>query len=140
MSSTSSRGDAKDIEEEIDSNEDIFIPKFDLDNLILEKIDVMQLALHKETRQEQKRRELRQKEILHDIKDIFVEAFDISDLNVNKTIEYQLIHIVDKIHAKDIETYTNFMQWSKQKFFTKVCAKISSVIALRMVDLSTQIA
>ena len=69
-----------------------------------------------------------------------MEAFDIYDLNVNITIEDQLIHIVDKIHAKNIEIHTKFMQWSEQEFFTKVCAQISSVIALRMVDLSTQIA
>ena len=59
VSSTSSHGGAKDIEEDIDLNEKIFIPKSDLDNLSLEIIDVMQHALHKKTRQEQKRRELR---------------------------------------------------------------------------------
>ena len=41
--------------------------------------------------------------------DIFVEAFDIPNLNVNKPIGDQLVYIVDKIHAEDIETNTKFM-------------------------------
>ena len=58
--STSSQGGAKDTEEDIDLNEVITIPKFNLDNLILEEIQVMQHALHRKTTQEQKRKELRQ--------------------------------------------------------------------------------
>ena len=122
MQSTNSHGGAKEIEEDIDLNENIFITKFYLDNLNLEKIEDMQLALHKKTRQEQKRWELRQQEILHDIKDIFVEVFDISNLNVNKPIEDQLIYSIDKIQTEDIETHTKFIQWSIEKCFTKVCA------------------
>ena len=67
-------------------NEVITIPKFDLENIILEEIQVMQHALHRKTRQEQKRQEIRQQEVLHDIKGIFMEAFDITSLNVNKPI------------------------------------------------------
>ena len=55
MPSTSSQGGTEDTEEDIDLNEVITIPKFDLDNLSLEKIQVMQHALHRKTRQEQKR-------------------------------------------------------------------------------------
>ena len=53
--STNSKGDVKDIEEDIDLNEVIPIPKFDLDNLSLDKIQVMQCSLHRKPRQEQKR-------------------------------------------------------------------------------------
>ena len=50
--STKSHEVSKDNEEDIDLNEEIIIPKFDLDNLSLEKIEIMQLALHRKTRQE----------------------------------------------------------------------------------------
>ena len=68
-----------------------------------------------------------------------MEAFEIFDLNVNKPIEEYLVHIIDMITTKDIETNTKLMKWSKKKFFTKVYAKLSSATTLRKVDLSTQI-
>ena len=43
--------------------------------------------MHGKNKKEQKRQELRQQEVLHDIKDIFVEAFDIADVNVDQTLE-----------------------------------------------------
>ena len=46
----------------------------------------MQHILYRKTKQEQKRREIRQQEFLHDIKDIFVEYFDINDVNSDQTI------------------------------------------------------
>ena len=79
------------------------------DNLSLEKIQVMQHALNQKTKQEQKRRELRQQEVIHDIKDIYVEAFDITDVNVDQTIGEKLVHIVDKINIEDMETNTKLM-------------------------------
>ena len=60
-----------------------------------------------------------------------MEAFDITNLNVNKPIGEQLVHIVDKINTEDIETNTKLMKWFEKKFFTKVRAKFSSAIALR---------
>ena len=49
---TSSQGGAEDTEEDIELNKVITILKFDLDNLSLEKIQVIQHALHRKTRQE----------------------------------------------------------------------------------------
>ena len=95
--SISSQGGAKDSQEEIDLGEVITIPKFDLDNLFLDQIQIMQHSFHRKTKQEQKRRELRQQEVLHDIKDIFVESFDIANVNVDQTIREQLVHNVDEI-------------------------------------------
>ena len=60
-------------------------------------------------------------------------------MNVDQTIGEQLVHIVDKINTEDIETNRRLMNYSKKKLFTKVCAKFSSAIALRQVDLSTLI-
>ena len=42
-------------------------------------------------------------DVLYDIKDIFVEAFDIIDVNDNQTIVEQLVHIVDKVNIEDID-------------------------------------
>ena len=52
-------------------------------------------------------------------------------MNVNQTIREKLVYIIDKINTEDIETNTKLMKWSEKKFFTKVCAKLSSAIALR---------
>ena len=52
MPSTSSQGGAEDTEEEVDLNEVITTPMFYFDNLSLEKIQVMQHALHRKTKQE----------------------------------------------------------------------------------------
>ena len=68
-----------------------------------------------------------------------MEAFHITDLNVNKSIGEQLVHIIENINAKDIETNIKLMKWCEKKFFMKVCTKLSSANALRKVDLSTQI-
>ena len=69
----------------------------------------MQHILYRKTKKEQKRRELRQQEVLHDIKDILVEAFDIINVNANQTIGEQLVHIVDKINIEEIEANRKLM-------------------------------
>ena len=58
-SSTSSQGGVKDSLEEIDLDEVIEIPKFDLDKLTLEQMQIMQNVLQRKTRQEQLRKERR---------------------------------------------------------------------------------
>ena len=60
-------------------------------------------------------------------------------MNFDQTIGENLVHIVDKINTEDMETNTKLMNWSKKKFFTMVCAKISGPIALRQVDISTSL-
>ena len=52
MPSTSSQGGDEESQEDIDLDEVITIPKFDLDNLSLEKIQIIQHALHRKTKQE----------------------------------------------------------------------------------------
>ena len=76
----------------------------------------MQTILQRKTRQEQLRKEKRQIDVLHDIKDIFVEAFDILYVNDNQTIVEQLVHIVDKVNTKDIDANTKLIDWSYRKY------------------------
>ena len=59
---------------------------FDLDKLNLEKMQIIQNVLQRKTKQEQLRKERRKMEVFHDIKEIFVEAFDIIDVNHDQTI------------------------------------------------------
>ena len=59
--------------------------------------------------QEQLRNERRQMEVFHDIKEIFVEAFDIIDVNHNQTVVEQLVHIVDKVNTTNMEANKKLM-------------------------------
>ena len=72
--------------EDIDLNEVIELPKFDLEKITLEKMQMLQDALKRKIRQEQLMKEHKQRQVLYDIKAIFVEAFDINDLNEDKSI------------------------------------------------------
>ena len=76
---------------------------------------------------------------MYDIKDIFVETFDIVDVNNEKSIIEKLVDIFVKFNIKDIEANTKLMASIERKYHTKVMEKISSAIALRQVDLETKI-
>lgn len=80
----------------------------------------------------------KKKYILHNIKDTFLDTFDISDSLCNKPIIEQLVHIVDRIKDEDKETNVKLLEQSEKKFHTKVLDKISSAITLRHVVLSTK--
>ena len=66
------------------------------------------------------RREHKQKHVLYDTRDIFVDAFDISDSFSHKLILEKIVNIVDKIKDGDIETNVKLLEWYKRKFHTKV--------------------
>lgn len=57
----------KEIEEDIDLDEVIELPKFDLAKITLNEMEILQEVLKKKTRQEQLRREHKQKKVLFDI-------------------------------------------------------------------------
>ena len=78
-------------------------------------------------------------EVFYDIKDIFIEAFDLTNVNNDQTIVEKLVHIVDKVNTEDIEANTKLMDWSSRKYHTKVLVKISNEIALEKVDLSAMV-
>ena len=76
---------------------------------------------------------------MFEIKDIFIDAFSLSDSLIDKPIIEQLVHMVDKIKDEDIETNVKLLEWSECKFHTKFMDTISSAIALSQVDLATKI-
>ena len=78
-------------------------------------------------------------DVIHDTKDIFVEAFDITNVNDNQTIIEKLVHIVDKVNIEDIKAKKNLMDWSSRKYHTKVLTKISNEIELGKIDLATKV-
>ena len=72
--------------EDVELNEVITIPKFDLEFLSLEQIQILQEALKKKQRKEQLRKEHNQRKFLYDIKDIFLDAFEITNIQEDKSI------------------------------------------------------
>ena len=76
------------------------------------------------------------KHILHNIKDIFVDAFGITDVNNQHSILDQLMYIIDKVQTDDIETNDKLMQWLEKKLEYKVLARVSREIANKQVDIS----
>ena len=58
-------------------DEEIVIPKYDYATITLEQINLMQEALERKKKQEIPRNEYKQKQVLHEIKDIFLNAFSL---------------------------------------------------------------
>ena len=84
-------------------DEVVVITKYDNNNLTFEQMEIWQDFLARKTKHEEMRRELQQKKVLQKIKDIFLEAFDVKNLDENALGTTQLVHIVEKIHNDDID-------------------------------------
>lgn len=67
-------------------DEEIVIPSYDLKTISIEHIIEMQDALNRRKRQEMLRKEYKQKKALHEIKDIFLDAFSLQSPNETKPI------------------------------------------------------
>lgn len=83
------------------------------------------------------RREHQQKKVLHEIKGIFIDSFDMTNVNDSDPILEQLVHIAKKVADDESEANDKLLQWSKRKFETKVLNKVSVEIAIKQVELST---
>ena len=59
---------------------------------------------------------------MHDVKDIFVEAFDVQNFDGQAPIISQLVNV------GDIETNEKLIDWSAKKFENKVVEKVSTTI------------
>ena len=107
-------------------DEEILIPKYDYDTMTREKIGILQQALEKKKHQEMLRREHKQKKALQDIKEIFLDAFNLPTPEETKTLIEQLTDIVEKVSNEDLDTTAKNLEWSKKKFQVKVNEKIST--------------
>ena len=99
----------------------------------------MQEALERKKKQEILRNEYKQQQALHEIKDIFLDAFSFQTPNESKPILEQSLEIVDRVTNEDRGANVKLMEWSKKKFQAKVNEKISSEITLSQVDLANKI-
>lgn len=102
MSSTSSQGVEEIPREDIDLDEVIGLPKFDLSTITLEKIQILQEVLKRKTQQDKLYKEHKQRQVVYDVKGILADAFEVTDLSNDKSIIEKLVHIVDKVNSEDI--------------------------------------
>lgn len=86
--------------------------------------------------QEILRKEFKNKKALHNIKDIFMDAFSLQSPDEGKPIIEQLSNIVDQVTNEKQDTNVKLMEWSERKFQGKVNENISSGIALEQVELA----
>lgn len=77
------------------------------------------------------RREQKKKQVLHDIKDIFLDSLSLPKPHEAKPIIEKLFDMVDKIRDEDLDSNVKLLEWSEWKFHSKILENISSVIALR---------
>ncbi len=66
--------------------------------------------------------------MLHEIKEIFVVAFDIKNLNEKAPIISQQLQIMEKVNDIDIESNEKLIQWTSRRLEEKVIEKISTKI------------
>ena len=99
----------------------------------------MHQALERKKNQEILKKEYKKRQALHEIKDIFLDAFSLQTLDETNPIMEQLLDIVEHVTNEDQETSVKLMEWSEKKFQGKVNEKISSEIALSQVELATKI-
>ena len=90
-------------------------------------------------RQEQLKKEHKQRQLIYNIKGIFLNAFTIDDITRDKPIIEKLVHIVDKVNTVDNESNTKLIMWLAKKYHSKDLEKMSSAISLKQVELSTKV-
>ena len=130
MSPSSSKVEEVTTYGDVSLDEEVVLPKFYLEKIIIDHMGRLQEALAKKKNQELLRREHRQKKSLIDIKEIFLDAFSLSNPNEIKPIIKKLTNIVEKVNDTNLDTNVKLFEWSKRKFQNKVNEKISSVISL----------
>ena len=96
----------------------------------------IQSALDKRRRQEEMRKEYKYMQVMNEIKDIFMDAFNLKPLDQTRPIIEKLLDIVDQVNNEDHDTNTKLMEWSEQKFQGRVNQKISNDIILGQIDLA----
>ncbi len=120
-------------------DEEIVIPHFDFATMCLEDINQMQAILEKKKKQELLRKEYKQKIALQEIKDIFIDAFQLPQPDENQGIMEQLSKIVEQVSNTDQEPNAKLLEWSERKFHDKIRNNISSAIAISQAELGTKV-
>ena len=76
---------------------------------------------------------------MNEIKDIFMDAFNLQPPDAKRPILEKLSDIVDQINNEDHDTNAKLMEWSEKKFQAKVNQKIANDIILGQVDLAKKL-
>ena len=75
-------------------------------------------------RQEELRREKKQQKTLQDVTNIFVDAFDIQNVDEETPIIDQLVNIIDQVSAENFESNEKLIDWSTTRIETEVVDKV----------------
>ena len=90
----------------------------------------IQSALDRRRRQDALRKECKYRQAMNEIKDIFMDAFNLQPPDSSRPILEQLSDIVDQMNNEDHDTNVKLMEWSKKKFLGKFNHKIANDIIL----------
>jgi len=82
-------------------DEEMFIPSYYSKTINIEQITKMQEALNRRKRKEIIKKEYKQRQALHEIKDIFLDAFSLKTLDETKPIMEQLLDIGEQVTNED---------------------------------------
>ena len=85
------------------------------------------------------RKDYKYKQAMNEIKDIFMDAFNLQPLDSSKPILEKLSHIVDQVNDEDLDTNAKLLEWSEKKFLSKVNQKIANDIILGQVELAKKL-
>ena len=67
-------------------------------------------------RKEALRKDYKYRQALNEIKDIFMDAFNLQSLDESRLIIEKLSDIVDKVTNEDHDTNAKLMEWLERKF------------------------
>ena len=76
---------------------------------------------------------------MHNIKEIFLDAFTITSLDESKDIIEQLSNIVDQVIDADLDTNVKLLEWLERRFYSKLNERIATKIALSQVEMAKKI-
>lgn len=107
--------------------------------MTIEEIGILQQALERKKHQEVLRKEFRKKIPLQDIKDIFLDAFNLPTPEESKTLLEQLLDIMEQVNNEEQDTNAKLLEWSERKFQGKVNQKISGEITLSQIALTNKV-
>ena len=105
----------------------------------IDYINEAQEAHEKKKKQEILRNEYKQRQVLIEIKCVFLDAFNFQVLDQTKPIMEKLSNIVHQVHNEDLDTNAKFVEWSERKFQMKVNEKIFGETTLSQVELVKKI-
>ena len=85
------------------------------------------------------RKEYKYRQVMNEIKDIFMDAFRLQTPDESRPIVEKLCDIIDQVTNEDHDTNVKLMEWLERKFQGKVNEKISSDITLSQVELAKKL-